>query len=88
MKDVLVEYGDAKMPIQVPDHAVVVRHGETYTDPPAVDPVEATRKALDKPLGMPPVTELVGPGSKVVILSPTASRAVCTIAPTARPASP
>lgn len=70
MKEVLVEYGDALMPIQVPDHAVVVRYGETYTDPPSVDPVEATRKALDNPLGMPPIKDLVGPGSKVVIAFP------------------
>lgn len=70
MKEVLVEYGDAKMPIQVPDHAVVVRYGETYTDPPAVDPVEATRRALANPLGMKPIRELVGPGSKVVIAFP------------------
>ncbi|MGQ9567445.1 MAG: lactate racemase domain-containing protein [Anaerolineae bacterium] len=70
MKEVLVEYGDGKMPIRVPDHAVVVRYGETYTDPPPVDPVEATRKALDHPLGLPPIRDLVGPRSRVVIAFP------------------
>ncbi|NLE77023.1 MAG: DUF2088 domain-containing protein [Chloroflexi bacterium] len=70
MKEVLVEYGDGMMPIQVPDHAQVIRYGETYRDPPAVDPVEATRKALERPLGLPPIRDLVGPGSKVVLAFP------------------
>lgn len=46
---------------------MVVRYGETYQDPPEVDPYEATRKALDNPLGFPPLRELGGPGRKVVI---------------------
>jgi len=46
------------MRVELPDSAVVVRYGKTYTDPPEVDPYEATRKALDKPLGFPPLREL------------------------------
>lgn len=67
MQDVLLDYGDGRMQVQLPDHAVVVRYGKTYTDPLAVDPVEATRKALAAPLGTPPLRQLAGPGKKVVI---------------------
>jgi nickel-dependent lactate racemase len=67
MQEVLLDYGDGRMRVELPDTAVVVRYGKTYTDPPGVDPVEATRKALEKPLGMPRLKELGGPGKKVVI---------------------
>ncbi len=67
MQEVLLDYGDGHMRVELPDSAVVVRYGKTYTDPPEVDPAEATRKALEKPLGMPPLRELAGPGKKVVI---------------------
>lgn len=67
MKEVLLDYGDTRMRVELPDSTTVVRYGETYTDPPEVDPVEATRKALDKPLGFPPLRELGGPKKKVVI---------------------
>ncbi len=67
MQEVLLDYGDGKMRVELPASAVVVRYGKTYTDPPEVDPVEATRKALEKPLGFPPLRELGGPNKKVVI---------------------
>lgn len=70
MKDVLLEYGDEQMAVVVPDDAVIVRYGETYRDPPAVDPVAATRQALSQPLGLPPLREMVGPGKKVAIAFP------------------
>ena len=70
MQDILLDYGDGKMKVALPDSAVVVRYGQTYTDPPEVDPVEATRQALDNPLGFPPLRELGGPGKKVVIAFP------------------
>jgi len=70
MKQVELEYGDGKMAVELPDTATVVRHGETYVDPPAVDPVAATRKALAEPLGLPPIRELVGPRSRVVVAFP------------------
>jgi len=70
MKEVLLDYGDRHMPVELPDSAVVVRYGETYTDPPEVDPVEATRRALENPLGFPPLRELGGPDKKVVIAFP------------------
>ena len=71
MKDVLIEYGDTHMRIEVPDTAIVVRDGETHREPaPLPDPVEATRQALRNPLGTKPIRELVNSRSKVVIVFP------------------
>lgn len=70
MPEILLDYGDELMPAQVPDSATIVRYGETYTDPPEVDPWEATRVALENPLGMPRLHELAKPGDKVVIAFP------------------
>lgn len=67
MQDILLDYGDTKMPISLPATAKVVRFGIDYTDPPSVNPVEATRQALDNPLGFAPLRELGSPGKKVVI---------------------
>jgi len=66
-EDVLLDYGDIKMRIELPSSAVVVRHGKTYKDPAEVDPHEATREALKNPLGFPPLRELGAPDKKVVI---------------------
>jgi hypothetical protein len=66
-KTVVLDYGDGHMPVDLPDSAEVVRYGETYADPPAVDPYDATRAALEHPVGFPPLRELGGPGKKVVI---------------------
>ncbi|HSV93895.1 MAG TPA: lactate racemase domain-containing protein [Desulfobacterales bacterium] len=85
MANVLLDYGDGKMAVDLPDSATLVRYGQTYTDPPEVDPVAATRSALEKPLGFPPLRELGGPTKKVVIgfpdrvkggVSPTCHRKV------------
>jgi len=70
MQQVLLDYGDELIPVQIPDSATVVRYGETYVDPPEVDPWQATRQALENPLGMPPLRELAKPGDKVVIAFP------------------
>lgn len=45
-EDVLLDYGDIKMRVELPSPAVVVRQGKTYKDPAEVDPHEATREAL------------------------------------------
>jgi len=52
MQEVLLDYGNSKMRVELPDTAVVVRYGRTCTDPPEVNPAEATRRALDKPHGL------------------------------------
>ena len=67
MKRILLDYGDTQMPVELPDTATVVRYGETYTDPPKAEPYEVTRRALENPLGFPPLKELGGPDKKVVI---------------------
>ncbi len=71
MKRVLLEHGDGHMAVEVPDHAVVVRPGELFTEPQAAeDPVALTREALANPLGCPPLRGMVGPGSRVTIAFP------------------
>jgi len=70
MQEVLLDYGDRHMGIELPKTAEVVRYGETYTDPSEVDPIAATREALDQPLGFPPLWELSGPDKKIVIAFP------------------
>jgi len=67
MKDVVLDYGDTKTTVQLPDEALVVRYKETYNDPPPVDPYEETRKALQSPLGIKPLKEMAGPDKKIVI---------------------
>jgi nickel-dependent lactate racemase len=67
MQKIDLDYGDTSMPVELPDSACVVRYGKTYSDPPEVDPYEATRKALEKPLGFPPLRELGGSNKSVVI---------------------
>ena len=67
MKNVLLDYGDGKMQVELPESAAVVHYGQTYVDPPEVDPYAAIRHALEHPLGFPPLRELGGPAKKVVI---------------------
>jgi len=70
MQKARIEYGDGFMDIEVPDSATIVRPETHYNDPPAVDPYEATRRALEHPLGIEPLRELAKPGKKVVIAFP------------------
>jgi lactate racemase len=70
MQEIDLDYGDGTMSVSVPDSATLVRYGQTFTDPPEVDPLEATRKALENPLGMKPLRELAKAGNKVVISFP------------------
>ncbi len=70
MKQVQLDYGLTKMSVELPDTSVVVRYGETYEDPPKVDPVATTRAALDAPLEMPTPKELAGPGKTAAIVFP------------------
>lgn len=71
MKRVTLEFGDGTMDVDVPKHAVVVAAGQLYQDPqPQADPIPLTRRALEDPLGMPRLRDVVGKGSKVVIAFP------------------
>jgi nickel-dependent lactate racemase len=67
MQELLLDYGDSHLRVELPDSATVVRYGSTYQDPPEVDPAQATRQALQQPLGFPPLRELAGRGKRVVI---------------------
>lgn len=70
MQQISLDYGDGRMEVQVPDSATVVYAGKTFTDPPEVDPWEATRQALEHPLGFPPLRQLAKPSDKVVLAFP------------------
>lgn len=67
MKTEHLDYGDSKLAIDLPDTAHVVRYGVTYKDPETIDPYEATRAALSKPLGMPRLRELSSAKKTAVI---------------------
>lgn len=63
-----IEYGDTKLPIDVPDGTPVVRAGVLFHEPdPLEDPVAVTRRALRQPLGSRPLHERVNASSQVVI---------------------
>lgn len=65
------EYGKGLIDVELPDNADVFVPGETVPDPPYLDNVEtATRESIQNPIGMPPISELVGPDSKVTISFP------------------
>ena len=70
MKEILLDYGDTKMGVSLPDSATIVEYGKTYSDPPAVDVRDAVLKALEKPLGFPTLKEMAGPNKKIVIAFP------------------
>lgn len=71
MKIVEFEYGEGLMPAELPDSAEVFIPGETVPDLPYLEDVKtATRESILNPIGMPPIAELVGPGSTVTISFP------------------
>jgi hypothetical protein len=71
MKSVQFEFGEGTLTAELPDSADIFIPGETVPDPPFLQDVEsATRNAILNPIGMPPVSALVGPGSKVTISFP------------------
>ncbi|MBS1303382.1 lactate racemase domain-containing protein [Loktanella sp. SALINAS62] len=70
MQDVELDYSDTKMRVELPDSATIVRFGQTYQDPPGVDPVAATRAALAAPGGLPPLSDLAGPDKTAAIAFP------------------
>ncbi|MBA7493579.1 Lactate racemase [subsurface metagenome] len=70
MKSAFIEYGDTKMEVEVPDNAMILTPDDLEQDPPAIDPYETTRRALENPLRMPPLRELGAPGKKAIILCP------------------
>ncbi|HMN15866.1 MAG TPA: hypothetical protein PKD55_26410, partial [Bellilinea sp.] len=71
MKWVQLEYGQGLLDVALPDSAEIFIPGETVADPPHLDdPIKATRFSIQNPFGMPPIHQLVRPGSKVTISFP------------------
>ncbi|MGB7339202.1 MAG: lactate racemase domain-containing protein [Phototrophicaceae bacterium] len=71
MQTVDFEYGQGYMSAELPDNADVFIPGETVPDPAHLDdPIAATRESILNPIGMEPISELVGAGSRVVIVFP------------------
>jgi hypothetical protein len=71
MKKVQFEYGQGFMEAELPENAEIFIPGETVPDPPFLEDVEsATRESILNPAGMPPISEIVGPGSTVTISFP------------------
>lgn len=65
------EYGEGYIEAELPDSTSIFVPGETVPDPPVLRDMEgATRDSIRNPIGMPPITELVGRGSKVTISFP------------------
>ncbi len=68
------EYGQGMMGVELPDDRTdVFIPGETVADPayiPEDKLVAETRKSIQNPIGMDPITKLVKKGSKVVIIFP------------------
>lgn len=65
------EYGTGLMEAELPDNTKVFIPGETVADPPYIQNIEAvTRKSILNPIGMPPISESVKKGMKVVIVFP------------------
>jgi nickel-dependent lactate racemase len=61
---VLVDYGAASLPVDVPPDATVV---EPHEVPPLPEPGEAVLRALRSPLDSPPLADVVRPGDRVAI---------------------
>jgi lactate racemase len=67
------EYGQGTLSAELPDTTDVFVPGETVADPPAIpedEVVAETRRAILNPIGMDPISKLVGTDSKVVIIFP------------------
>jgi nickel-dependent lactate racemase len=63
-KKVSVDYGESKLEISVPENSAIIRCEDP---PPLSNPEKAFRQALENPIGMLPLRELVHKGSKVTV---------------------
>jgi len=68
-KEVAIEYGDTWIEISVPEHATVVKYGTPPFPkiPSHPKPEHAVRNALEHPVGLESIADLVKRGSKVTI---------------------
>jgi nickel-dependent lactate racemase len=63
-KKVYVDYGESKIELSVPEDSVVVSREDPIPLPKVL---ERFRESLEKPIGISPLRDLVGKGSKVTI---------------------
>ena len=74
------EYGSGMMSAQLPDSTKGFIPRETVADPPCIPEerlVEETRNSVRNPIGMPPLSRLAHPGSRVVIVIPDIVKGGC-----------
>ena len=63
-----LEYGAESWHLEAPDDAIVFEHpAPEQVHPPLSNPAEKLQEALQQPLGMPPLDQLVDRGSRVSI---------------------
>jgi nickel-dependent lactate racemase len=68
MKTVALPFGDGSVPVQLPDRTQVIKSSASNAGiEPAADEAAAVRAALEQPLGLPRIGELVRPSSRVLI---------------------
>ncbi len=68
-KDIAIEYGNTWIEVSVPEKAMIVQYG---TPPfpriqPHPNPEQAVRNALENPVGLEPIADLVKRGGKVTV---------------------
>ena len=66
MEDQII-FGDRMIPIKLPDDALSAPPGLSTSLSPVDDIADTIRKALQKPLGRPPLSQIAKPNAKVTI---------------------
>src|ERR1700722_17036761 len=68
MRSVALPFGDGFVQVQLPDRTQIVKASQPNARiASAADEAEVFRAALEQPLGMPRIDELVRPSSRVLI---------------------
>jgi hypothetical protein len=62
-----IPFGDDLLPVDLPDRAALISGGQQASLPPVDNLEQTVRATLDRPLGSPPVEQLVEPGARVTI---------------------
>ncbi len=70
VKSIVLPRGTESTIVGLPDNTFVYTIADSETEPAPIDNVAGTAAALDSPLAMEPIGELVSPGSKVALVFP------------------
>lgn len=62
-----IVFGDRMLPVELPDHVQTAPAGLGSGLPPVADLPETIKEALESPLGLPPIHEMVRPGWRVTV---------------------